>query len=125
MFHQIIQSAINSGRLKFAHAQENDLLESIGFGDKKLQNWPTSANSCNNENDSEKEDSNSLNNEKDIVHKLQVDDILEDDELSKVPGGHWGTTRIFTIGTKTGYSCCAGKIGQTGLLDRSDWYWTG
>ena len=86
MFRQIIQSAINSGRLKFAHAKGNDLLESIGLGDKKLQNWPTSANSCNNENDSEKEDSNSLNNEKDIVHKLQVDDILEDDELSKVPG---------------------------------------
>jgi len=85
-FRQIIQSVINSGRLKFAHAQENDLLESIGLGDKKLQNWPTSANSCNNENDSEKEDSNSLNNVKDIVHKLQVEDILEDDELSKVPG---------------------------------------
>ena len=88
MFRQIIQLAINSGRLKFAHAQENDQLELIGLGDKKLQNWPTSANSCNNENDSEKEDSNSLNNEKDIVHKLQVEDILEDDELSKVPGGH-------------------------------------
>ena len=30
MFHQIIQSAINSGRLKFAHEQENDQLKSIG-----------------------------------------------------------------------------------------------
>ena len=90
MFRKIIQSAINSGRLKFAHAQENDLLESIGLGDKKLQNWPTSANSCNNENIGKKEDSNSFNNEKDIVHELQVEDILEDDELSEIPGGTGG-----------------------------------
>src|SRR6185369_6469351 len=31
MFRQIIQSAINSGRLKFAHEQENDQLKSIGL----------------------------------------------------------------------------------------------
>ena len=95
-------------------------MKSVGLDDNILQNWPASASSFNNENLGEKEDYNSLNNEKDIVHKLQVEDILEDDELSKVPGGHWGTTRIFTIGTKTGYSCCAGKTGQTGLLNRSD-----
>ena len=82
--------AINSERLKFAHAQENDQLESIGLGDKKLQNWPTSANSCNNKNVGEKEDSNSLNSERDIVHELQVEDILEDDELSEIPGGTGG-----------------------------------
>ena len=87
MFRQIIQSAINSGRLKFAHAQENDQLKSIGLGDKRLQNWPTSANSCNNKNVGEKEESNSLNNEKDIVHELQVEDILEDDELSNFSRG--------------------------------------
>ena len=69
MFRQIIQSAINSRQLKFAHVLENDQLESIGLGDKRLQNWPTSANSYNN---GEKEGSNSLNNEKDIVHELQV-----------------------------------------------------
>ena len=85
MFRQIIQSAINSGRLKFAHAQENDQLKSIGLGDKKLQNWPASASSCKNENIGGKEDSNSLNNEKDIVYELQVEDILEDDELSEIP----------------------------------------
>ena len=85
MLRQIIQSAINSGRLKFAHAQENDQLKSIGLGDKKLQNWPASASSCKNENIGGKEDSNSLNNEKDIVYELQVEDILEDDELSEIP----------------------------------------
>ena len=31
MFRQIIKSAINSGRLKFAHAQESDQLKSIGL----------------------------------------------------------------------------------------------
>jgi len=40
------------------------------------------ASSCNNENVAEKEDSNSLNNEKDIIHALQSDDICEDDEFS-------------------------------------------
>ena len=97
MLRQIIQSAINSGRLKFAHAQENDQLKSIGLGDKKLQNWPASASSCNNENIGEKEDSNSLNNEKDIVYELQFDDILEDDELSGIPrssGGQPGYSQL-------------------------------
>ena len=117
MFRQIIQSAINSGRLKFAHEQENDQLKSIGLGDKKLQNWPASANSCKNENIGEKEDSNSLNNEKDIVYELQVEDTLKDDDLSKVSGGT-GASRFFTIRTGTSYSCCAGNTGQIGLLDR-------
>ena len=75
MFRQIVKSAINSGRLRFAHAQENDQLKSIGLGDKRLQNWRTSSNSCNNENIGEKEESNSLNNEKDIFHELQDDEL--------------------------------------------------
>ena len=37
MFRQIVQSAINSERLRFAHAQENDQLKSIGLNDMKLQ----------------------------------------------------------------------------------------
>ena len=76
MFCQIIQSAINSGRLKFAHAQ----------------NWSASASSCNNENIGETEDSNSLNNEKDIVHELQVENIFEDDELGNSSRGTGGPT---------------------------------
>ena len=64
-------------------------MESIGLDDKKLQNWPTLASSCNNENVAEKEDSNSLNNEN-IVHELQVEDILKDDELSEIPGDTGG-----------------------------------
>jgi len=92
IFRQIIQSAINSGRFKFAHAQGNDQLKSIGLDDKKLQNWPVSASSCNNENIGEEEDSNFLNNEN-IVHELQVEDILKDDELSEIPGDTGGQPR--------------------------------
>ena len=90
MFCQIIQSAINSEWLEFAHAHENDQLKSISLDDKKLQNWPTLASSCNKENIGEKEDSNSLSNDKGIVHELQNDDIHEDDELSNSSGGIGG-----------------------------------
>ena len=76
--------------MKFCHAQKNCQSKSIGLDDKKLQNWPTSASSCNNENIGEKENSNSLNNEKDIIHELQVEDILEDDELSETLRGTGG-----------------------------------
>ena len=70
---------------------------SIGLDDKELQNWPTSASSCNNENIGEKEESNSLNNEKDIIYELQFEDILEDDELSGIPrssGGQPGYSQL-------------------------------
>ena len=90
MFHQIIQSAINSGQLKFGHAQKNGQLKSIGLGDKKLQNWPTLASSCNYENIGEKENSNSLSDDEGIIHELQSDDICEDDELSNSSRGTRG-----------------------------------
>ena len=76
--------------MKFSHAQENGHLRSIGLDDKELQNWPTLASSCNKENIGEKEDSNSLSNDKGIVHELQNDDIHEDDELSNSSGGTGG-----------------------------------
>ena len=82
MFHQIIQSAINSGQLKFDHAQKNGQLKSIGHDYKKLQNWLTLIRSCNDENIGEKENSNSLSDDNGIVHELQGNDICEDDELS-------------------------------------------
>ena len=80
MFCQIIQSAINSGRLKFAHEQENDQLKSIGLDDKKLQNWPTSASPCNKKNIGEEEDSKPSSDIEDIV---QIEDVSKDDELNK------------------------------------------
>ena len=80
MFRQIIQSAINSGRLKFAHEQENDQLKSIGLDDKKLQNWPTSASPCNKKNIGEEEDSKPSSDIEDIV---QIEDVSKDDELNK------------------------------------------
>ena len=73
-------SAINSGRLKFAHEQENDQLKSIGLDDKKLQNWPTSASPCNKKNIGEEEDSKPSSDIEDIV---QIEDVSKDDELNK------------------------------------------
>ena len=73
-----------------AHEQENNQLKSIGLDDKKLQNWSTSASSCNDENIGEKKNSNSLNDDKGIVHELQSDDIHEDNELSNSSGGTGG-----------------------------------
>ena len=64
-------------------------MKSIGLDDKKLQNWPASASSCNNESIGEEEDSNFLNNEN-IVHELQVKDVLKEDELSEILGGTGG-----------------------------------
>ena len=83
--------------MKFAHAQENDQLKSIGLDDNSLHNWPASASSCNNENIGEEEDSNFLNNEN-IVHELQVEDILKDDELSEIPGDTGGQPRYSQSG---------------------------
>jgi hypothetical protein len=95
MFRQIIQSAINSDLLKFAHAQENDHLKSIGIDEKKLQNWPTSVSSCNNANIGEKDNYNSLSDDKGIVHELESNNICEDNELgnfSKGIGGQSNTS---------------------------------
>ena len=75
--------------MKFAHAQENDQLKSIGLMTKSYK-WLASASLCNKENIGEKEDSNSLSNDKGIVHELQSDDIHEDDELSNSSGGTGG-----------------------------------
>ena len=101
MFRQIIQSAINSGRLKFAHEQENDQLKSVGLDDKKLQNWPTSASPCNKKNIYEKEDSKPSSDIEDIV---QIEDVSKDDELNKNLENIGGANRFFTIGTRTDYS---------------------
>jgi len=107
--------------LEFAHAHENDQLKSISLDDKKLQNWPTLASSCNKENIGEKEDSNSLSNDKGIVHELQNDDIHEDDELSNSSGGIGGQASSShseqelitpTVPVKQGRLVCS--IGQTG-----------
>ena len=73
--------------MKFSHAQENGHLRSIGLDDKELQNWPTSASSCNNENIGEKENSNSLSDDKGIVHELESNNICEDNELGNFSKG--------------------------------------
>jgi hypothetical protein len=59
------------------------------------------------------------NNKKDIIHELQVEDILEDDELSKITRGT-GASKLFPIRITAGHSCYVGKkdwpTGQTGIV---------
>jgi hypothetical protein len=38
MFHRVIQSAIDKGRLKFSEAQQMDQLDSIGLDGKQVLN---------------------------------------------------------------------------------------
>ena len=110
----------------------NDQLKSIGLDDKKLQNWPTSASSYNNENFGEKEDSNSMNNEKGIVHELQSNDTVEDDELSNFLKGTGGQSDTSRSEQQPVAPTVLGKLvrpvgstGQTGCSNRSDRFWSG
>ena len=49
MFHQIIQSAVDKGRLKFVETQTYDQSVSIGLNGKKLLRRLPLADSCNDE----------------------------------------------------------------------------
>ena len=124
MFRQIIQSAINSELLKFAHAQENDQLKSIGIDDKKLQNWPASVSSCNNANIGEKDNYKYLSDDKGIVHELQVRIFSRMMSLA-ILREMLGASKCCPIGTTADYPHCLGDTGQTGWVNRSNQYWTG
>jgi len=124
MFRQIIQSAINSERLKFAHEQENDQLKSIGLDDKTLQNWPTSASPCNNKNIGEEEDSKPSSDIEDIV---QIEDVSKDDELNKnlentrgQTGSSQSEQEPITPAVLTRHVRPVCSTGQTGCSNRSD-----
>ena len=49
MFYQIVQSAVDKGRLKFVEKQTDDQSISIGLNDKKLLHRLPLADSCNDE----------------------------------------------------------------------------
>ena len=50
MFHQVIQSAIDKGRLRFSEAQHIDQLDSIGLDGKQVLNWLLLADSLKAQN---------------------------------------------------------------------------
>jgi hypothetical protein len=99
-FHQFIQSAIDSGRLRFAQTQGDDQLATIGFDGKGSLNRLASVGLSKDLNlIAKEEDSKLLRYEKDIIHDLQDQAIIEDDGLFKileVTGGKW----IFLYQTK-------------------------
>jgi hypothetical protein len=86
IFRQFIQSAINTGRLKFCQIQEDNQLSAIGFDGKGSLNRLASAGSSKDPNLIAKEEDSKLPSvEKDIAHYLQDQAIFEDDEPIKIP----------------------------------------
>jgi hypothetical protein len=86
IFHQFIQSAINTGRLKFCQIQEDNQLSTIGFDGKGSLNRLALAGSSKDPNLIVKEEDSKLPSvAKDIVHNLQDQAIFEDDEPIKIP----------------------------------------
>jgi hypothetical protein len=93
IFRQFIQSAIDSGRLRFAQTQGDDQLATIGFDGKGSLNRLASGGLSKDPNLTAKEEDSELpSDEKDVIHDLQDQAIIEDDELVKIPkvtGGKW------------------------------------
>jgi hypothetical protein len=85
IFRQFIQSAIDTGRLRFAQTREDDQLATIGFSGKGSLNRLASADSSKNPDLIAKvEDSKLPSDETDIVHDLQDQEIIEDDDLIEI-----------------------------------------
>jgi hypothetical protein len=106
IFSQFIQSAIDFGRLRFAQTQGDDQLATIGFDGKGSLNRLASTGLSKDPNLIFKEEDSKLpNDEKNIVHDLQDQAIIEDDEPVKIPeitGGKW----IFLHQTKNLLPLC-------------------
>jgi hypothetical protein len=85
IFRQFIQSAIDSGRLRFAQTQGDDQLATIGFDDKGSLNRLASADLFKDPNLIAKEEDTELpSDEKYVVHDLQDQAIIENDELVEI-----------------------------------------
>jgi hypothetical protein len=86
IFRQFIQSAIDTGQLRFAQTREDDQLATIGFDGKGSLNRLASAGlSKDPDLIAKEEDSNLSSVEKDIVHNLQDQVIFGDNEPIKIP----------------------------------------
>jgi hypothetical protein len=86
IFCQFIQSAIDTGLLRFAQTREDDQLATIGFNGKGSLNRLASAGlSKDLDLIAKEEDSKLPSVENDIVHNLQDQVIFGDDEPIKIP----------------------------------------
>jgi hypothetical protein len=89
IFHQFIQSAIDTGRLRFAQTQEDDQLATIGFDGKGSLNWLVPAGLSKDSDSIAKEEYSKLpSDEKDIVHDLQ----------NQNPRSYWGQSNFSISG---------------------------
>ena len=86
MFHRVIQSAINKGRLRFSDAQQMDQLDSIGLNCKQVSNQLPLVNSLKAQGSNAQErDVEPSSEDKTIVHELQIEDIPEDIKVFTIP----------------------------------------
>ena len=82
MFHRVIQSAINKGRLRFSDAQQMDQLDSIGLDDKQISNWLALVDSLKAQGlNAQERDVDPSSGDKVVVQELQVEDIPNDNKV--------------------------------------------
>ena len=71
MFHRVIQSAIDKGRLRFSEAQQMDQLDSIGLDGKQVSNQLALADSLKDQGfNAQERDVEPSSEDKVVVHKL-------------------------------------------------------
>ena len=82
VFHQVIQSAIDNGQLRFSKAQQMDQLDSISLDGKLVSNWLALADSLKDQGSNAQErDVEPLSEDRVVVQELQFKDILEDSKV--------------------------------------------
>jgi hypothetical protein len=75
MFHRVIQSAIDKGRLKFSKAQQMHQLDSIGFDGKQILNRLALADLLKAQGSNTQEREVEPSSEDNVVvHELQIED---------------------------------------------------
>jgi hypothetical protein len=101
VFHRVIQSAIDKGRLKFSKAQQMDQLDSIGLDDKQILNRLAIADSLKAQGSNVQErDVEPSSEDKVIVHELQIKDTQEDNNVITIPEDTRGAGEISPTRTK-------------------------
>ena len=86
MFFQVIQSAIDKGRLRFSEAQQMDQLDSIGLNGKQVLNRLALADSLKDQGlNAQEKDVESSSEDKVVVYELQIEDIREDSKIFTIP----------------------------------------
>jgi hypothetical protein len=105
VFHQVIQSAIDNGRLRFSEAQQMDQLDSIGLDGKQVLNQLTLANSLKAQGSNTQErDVEPSSGDKVVVLELQIKDTQKDNNIITVLEDTWGAGEISPIKAKADWS---------------------